>query len=340
MLPQATIWQKLRTNALDAIQQGAISSYSNPPTLESWLRTGTYTVSATSAKEYILIAAPTEIGSVFLSEAILNADRALEHSISLRNQLACKRWSSPAWTAVTFYYWTYHLAVALTRLLGKTSWWVTEEIADQLHLLAGIGGKKSGAGPYTVECGTILSATAREFRIKRSNQTRSHDAIWNVWHTRLREYTKPVINVKSTNPETRFYVALVAAANVLGDTWPSDLRNAVNYTHAAGYGAVRKKSPSALYPAISADPPTTFDEMVSRLEGNAALLLRGAPISEQVANASKVLVDFTVAMDVLFKFLLEDVMQRRHIDRRWVNRREDFSRIHAERFTVKPWPCQ
>ena len=26
---------------------------------------------------------------------------------------------------MTFYYWAYHLAVALTRLLGKTVWWVS-----------------------------------------------------------------------------------------------------------------------------------------------------------------------------------------------------------------------
>lgn len=89
-----------------------------------------------------------------------------------------------------------------------------------------------------------------------------------------------------------------------------------------------------------ADPSSTFGEVIARLEANAAGLEHGNPLSKQVGVASKVLVDFAFAMDVLFQVLLADVIERRYIDRRWINKRADFSKVHAEQFGVKPWPCR
>jgi hypothetical protein len=242
VLPQATIWQGLRQTALDTIQAECTLPYTSPPTLVSWLQSGAFSVGALTTRGFVLNASSAEIGSTLLSESLFSGDRALEHSVTLRNQLRCHRWSSPTWTSVTFYYWAYHLAVALTRLLGRRSWFMSDESAARLSSLAP-GGKRHGAGPYVLECGQQVSSTVREVIIRRSKQTRSHDAIWILWYSMLRDFTKTSMSQKRGDDEARFYLALIRATHALGDTWPSDLRNVINYSNSIGYGAVRNQNP-------------------------------------------------------------------------------------------------
>jgi hypothetical protein len=264
----------------------------------------------------------------------------LEHAVSLRNQLACGRWSSPAWTTVTFYYWAYHVAVALTRLLGKTVWFVSPTLACQLSFLAGNGAPQPGSGPYTLECGSILSATQREITITRSSQTRVHHALWKIWFSELRACTKTAVAGKASGAEARLYLSLIGAANLLGDTWPSDLRNDLNYTIGVGYGAVRRNTPSAVYSAILVDPPSTVMQMIGRLEANVSGLVHGLPTSQQITLATRVLVDTVFAMEIVLRMLLQEVSERRGIDRRWTNARSAFAKLHAAGFDVEIWPCQ
>jgi hypothetical protein len=214
VLPQATIWQALRQTALDTIRDGSALPYASPPTLGSWLHSGAFSVSAVTTRGFVLNASSTEIGSALLSESLFSADRALEHSVTLRNQLSCHRWSSSTWISVTFYYWAYHLAVALTRLLGKSSWFVSDELAVNLSSL-GPGGTRHGGGPYVLECGQHVSTTVREVTIRRSKQTRSHDAIWNLWYSKLRDFTKNATTQKRGDDETRFYMALITETRII-----------------------------------------------------------------------------------------------------------------------------
>ena len=210
-------------------------------------------------RTFVLQAASIEIGSALLSEAFYSADFALEHSVSLRNQLACGRWSSPAWTAVTFYYWSYHLAVAITRLLGKTVWFIPPELTPLLKSLAGVGGSIPGSGPYVLECGNLLSATVREITLKRSAQTRAHDAVWQVLFSELRKCSASTLERKPSNLEARLHLSLIRAANALGESWPSDLRNAVNYTIKSGYGAVRREHTVPMNNLARVDPSVDRD---------------------------------------------------------------------------------
>ncbi len=339
MLPQSSIWQSLRQAALETVPAGSALPYSSPSTLGAWLRGGAFTVGAVTTRGFVLNASAVEIGSALLSESLFSADRALEHSITLRNQLSCHRWSSPTWKSVTFYYWAYHVAVALTRLLGKSSWFISAESAAELSSLATAGNVRHGAGPYVVECGRQLSGTVREVSIRRSKQTRSHDAIWSLWHARMREVTSSVAAQKRGDDEARFYFAMMRAANALGDAWPSDLRNAINYSNSLGYGAVRKQNPTAVFGIVLIDPPSSVEQLIDRLEGNSAGLSYGRPLAEQLSTATKVLVDLAIGMHLVYEDLLGDVLLRRAIDLRWPHARAAFAKLHNEGFNVKGWPC-
>lgn len=339
MLPQSSIWQSLRQAALETIPDGCKLPYSSPFTLDSWLREGAFNVGAVTARGFVLNASTAEIGSALLSESLLSADRALEHSITLRNQLSCHRWSSPTWKSVTFYYWAYHVAVALTRLLGKSSWFISSETAAQLSALATVGNVQHGAGPYVVECGQQLSGTVREVSIQRSKKTRSHETTWSLWHSRMREVTSSAGAKKRGDDEARFYFAIMRAANALGDTWPSELRNAINYSNWLGYGAVRKQNPTAVFSIVLIDPPSSVQQLIDRLEGNAAGLSDGQPLAQQLPTATRVLVDLAIGMHLVYEDLIGDVLSRRVNDRRWQNARAAFAKSHNEGFNVKRWPC-
>lgn len=340
MLPQGGIWQGLRQRALDIVLPGSAISFSSPPNLEQWLRVGSFSVTGVNKRGFTLCASSTEIGSALLSEAYHSADRGLEHAVTLRHHLSCGRWSSPAWTAVTFYYWGYHVAVALTRLLGSTVWYVSRALASQLGTLAGTGVGRPGPGPYKVECGSPISATLRDVTVRRTAHTRSHDAIWNAWFELLRKYTAGNMAAKKGDAETRLYLSLIRAANVLGTTWPSDLRNGLNYTITMGYGAIRRHTPCDVYHTVAVDPPTTASELIARLETNVSGLVAGHPLSEQVAVATRVLVDTVFAMDTILQLLIDEVSNRRSIDRRWDNARRGFAKLHAKPFATELWPCR
>jgi hypothetical protein len=338
MLPQGAVWQHLRQSALDTVRVGALVPFSSPSTLAEWFTTGAFSVQQVTGKQVLLHASTVDIGSALLSDASFHADHAVEHAVTLRNQLGGGKWTSPAWQAVTFYYWSYHAIVALSRILGRTVLFVSGPLASSLTTLA-TNGVRIGAGPYTLECGMDLSANQREVRLRRSNQTRAHDALWHLWFEGVRKLAGGFQKSKSTDAEARLYLAMLLGANALGNTWPSELRNLLNYTAGIAYGAVRKTTPSAVYGAIAVDPPATVQEVIDRFEANSSSLISGRPIQEQIGPATRVLIDLTFILDMLLTELLLEVSDRRNIDSRWLVARNSFRRLHARSFIERAWPC-
>jgi hypothetical protein len=174
----------------------------------------------------------------------------------------------------------------------------------------------------------------------RSAQTRAHDAVWHVWFSELRKCAATTLAKKPSSLEARLHVSLIRAANVLRDSWPSDLRNAVNYTTKFGYGAVRGEHTVGMHNAVRVDPPSTVSEMIDRLEGNAASLVPNLSITDQLPIATRTLIDTTFAMEILLRELLDEITQRRDIDRRWTNTRVKFAKFHSGHFGVRGWPCR
>lgn len=339
MLPQGIVWQHLRQKALDTVSSGSAVSFSSPPTLEEWLRSGAFSVNSASNRRFVLHVSAPDIGSTLLSDASFNADHAIEHSLSLRNHLSCGRWNSPAWTSVTFYYWAFHAALAITRLLGSTTWFISAASAQSLRTLSPAGTTRLGAGPYTLTCEQMLSSTQREVYLAKSGQTRVHDAIWHPWFAEIRRVSAGSMKAKATDLEARLYVAITRSANVLGDAWPSELRNALNYTAGLGYGSVRRKTPSAVYGGVAIDPPSSVREIIDRLEANTAALQTGLELRDQISAASRVLTNLTFILDLLLRDLLDEVSRRRGIDRRWLSARTAFAREHTKAFNESGWPC-
>lgn len=130
-LPPA--WQGLRQRALTTVPLGTRVEFGRPYALTQWRDNGSYIVTNISPRRIHLAASRDEVAGVLLTDAEYHLDHAAEHQACLWHELQSQRWRSPAWFIVTSYYWAFFLAMAATRLLGRTVWYLdrgSQELSD------------------------------------------------------------------------------------------------------------------------------------------------------------------------------------------------------------------
>lgn len=336
-VPQGNLWQILRSQALDSVPAGCRCPPGSPPTLESWLRSGAYSVQSAS-KKIVTIEAPIEdVGALLFAEAGLLLDHAQEHAIQARHHLAGGRWASPAWSVVTVYYWSYYLVMAITRMIGEAPWFLSR--AEAL-LLSGLspGDGKVGPGLRVLTCRPAISATMRVVELRQSSQTRVHDAVWRTWFGFLRPHVTALVEQKLNTAELRLYLPQVKAANAIGDSWPSDLRNLVNYVPGLAYGAARGRVSTSAYSGLSAARSETTDAIIGRLESAAAALSGSEPLRSQLVSAARTLTSMTIVLDLIANALFDEVASRHGLDRRWVGARSALRSSQWAEFDGLQWP--
>jgi hypothetical protein len=89
---------------------------------------------------------------------------------------------------------------------------------------------------------------------------------------------------------------------------------------------------------LKVDPACNFETALDRLENNVTGLSRTAGVSGDLSAATRVLMDLTFALDAMASALYGEVVDRRHIDRRWMNARVDFLRRQFSNFGNHGWP--
>jgi hypothetical protein len=336
-LPQAALWQRLRQRALDAIPMGSTVDFRAPLTLGTWQAQGTYTISAASTSKFRISVQPQDFGGALLSDASFHLDHALEHQTSLMKVLQAGVWGSPAWQLVTFYYWAYFSAMALTRMLGHTVWFVTSDVARQFTVLAPAGSASVTQGTYELICDQPLSAGIREVRLSKRPR-RLHEQLWITLFGLLRETYRQVGAGVTMQREERLFLAMLNSARMLGDDWPSALRNVVNYRPGFAYTAPRFR------PGIEAfsylvDRPQTIDGLIDRLENNSFAMSREPSVLAQPTTGAKMLVDLAILLSRMAQALHDELVDRDRIDRRWLNSKNRFAHQQGLLTTGAPWPC-
>jgi hypothetical protein len=335
--PQSALWQRMRQQALDAIPPGTSVDFRSPLTLATWQAQGTYTISSTSSSRFSVAAAPADFGGALLSDAAYHLDHALEHQASLMRTLSSGQWSSPAWQVVTFYYWSYFVAMALSRLLGRTVWFITPDVANQFSRLAPTGSVSLPRGTYELACGQALSAGTREILlVKRSR--RLHEQLWTTVFGLLSDIYNEVGAGVASPQEERLYLAIINSAKLLGDVWPSELRNVVNYRPGFAYTAPRFHSSVDTFTYL-ASQAQTIDGLIDRLENcNMAMRLDPSVVS-QPRVAARMLVDLTILISRVAHALHDEIVDRSGIDRRWLLSKRRFAQQQRLTTGGTPWPC-
>jgi hypothetical protein len=336
-LPQSAIWQRLRQSALDAIPAGSAVSYRAPITLASWQAQGTYTISSTSASKFALAASPSDFGGALLSDAAFHLDHALEQQASLRDSLSSDQWASPAWQVVTVYYWSYFSAMAFTRLLGRTVWFLTPQVAQQLSAIAPQGSQRVSRGTYEVACGGSLGAELRNISLEKRSR-RVHEQLWSTLFGLLESVIAEVGEGVAAVEEERLFQTITRSAHVLGNDWPSTFRNLVNYRPGFAYTAPRFLRSVEGFNYLTARAQT-IDGVVSRLEDDVIRMHSQADLELQPQVAARMLADLAILLSRLAHALHDEVVERSGVDRRWLVSKRRFSKQRGLVSDGGMWPC-
>jgi hypothetical protein len=336
-VPKANIWQELRGECLDAIGPNCRAVTSHPVTLSSWREIGYYKVLATSKTRVQLLAPFADVGSALLTDAECCLDNAAEHQVSLWRHIHSEEWLSPAWLAVTFYYWSFYLALAMTRMTGKTAWFLTKDVVRDFAKLAPTPSANPGGGCFRLQCGQQTSATDRELSLDKSD-TRIHDEIWQIW---LKGCTSRVERLASTTGdplEERLFTALATSAKHLGNDWPSAFRNAVNYRAGFAYTAVRKERVLKSLGYLKKPYSYAIIDVIDRFENNVVSTRTPAAIHKSPQTVLELLVDFTFILHAVTTELHRELIERHRLDGRWRASRQRFLRSNGAHCADGLWP--
>jgi hypothetical protein len=337
VIPKGAIWQELRRLCLDSIPAGSVVNFNRPGSLADWVRSGYYSVPHTTSRGFDLITPATDIGGALLGEIEHFLDQAAEHQASLWAQVNIEPWLSPAWLVVTFYYWSFYLALALTRLLGRTSWFIDGETSRTLALSGGTGTHPAGSGCYRLTLGSQVSIVEREVKLKKIGG-RIHEDVWRNWDELCRTQLLPHASGSSNSLEDRLYASLTRVANELGPEWPSTFRNFVNYRPGFAYTAVKRIKVLDAFSYLRTPVSYQFDALIGRFESRVVAVHGRLALENSPRDVALLLADFTFLLYAIVAELYADLLDRYGIDTRWRNSRLQFLKDTTLMVGKTCWP--
>jgi len=208
-----------------------------------------------------------------------------------------------------------------------------QDIKD-LSVLASYIGASPGSGAYEFRISAPLSASMVQVELKKSNSARLHDIVWR----RTLELIRSLSSATSlTSDEARIFGAVTKSVNKLGATWPSELRNSINYTPGCGYTTVRRQTQIPQFGFVQVDPSVPMNNAIGRLETSVASIEKGGLLAN-LQTANRIMVDLVLVLDAMARALYEEIVQRRNIDRRWLNARNRFFSDQFKVFNNSDWP--
>ena len=308
-----------------------------PLTLATWQAQGTYTISSTSSSKFTIAAAPADFGGALLSDAAFHLDHALEHQVSMMRTLSDGQWTSPAWQVVTFYYWSYFSAMALSRMLGHTVWFVTPEVAKQVSRLAPAGSASLTRGTYELSCGPALSTGYRDILLEKRPRRLHEQLLATLFDLFGRMYQEVGAGVAFPEEE-RLFLAIIESARILGNDWPSALRNLVNYRPGFAYAAPRFRNSIDSFNYLSTQKQT-IGGLIDRLESNNIAIRNDPNIEAQPKVVARMLADLTLLLSRIANTLHDEVVDRSGIDRRWLMSKRRFATQQGLISDGVYWPC-
>lgn len=336
-VPKENIWQELRAECLDAIPSTSKVSIRAPMSLSAWQARGSYSVHSCTKTKFTLEASSAEIGSALLTDAEYLLDGAAEHQVMLWKQINSADWLSPAWLAVTTYYWAFYLLLALTRLTGHTAWFLTRDIVRNLRVLAPHATRVPGAGCFKLQCGTQQSVTVRELLLTKTDG-RIHEVLWRMWFQNCASKVKRLSPGASDSLEERLYTAISASGRMLGEDWPSMFRNAVNYRNGFAYTAVRRERVLGSFGFLKT--PLTYDVemLVEKLEQSVTSLGYQPTILTSPNKVLELLIWITFVLHLIVTELHVELLDRQRLDARWSESRLRFLRSNGMECDDGFWP--
>jgi hypothetical protein len=321
VIPQSTGWQSLRSLCLDAIPADTKVFHTRATPLHKWRQQGAFIVSACTKKYITIESAGAEIGEVLLSDTEYLLDHAAEHRALIHDVTTNANWHSPAWTVVTAYYWVFFTALALTRMTGRTIWFLDKTAIAELRALAG-SLIQPGAGPMNLTVGPYSTATNRILTLRPSKR-QFHDTVWKVMHDLTAEVLAKS-DQKAEPLEYRLWWALGRVGSVCGTDWMSRFRNSVNYRPGWGYREVIRRGEIDFVRRLRPLVPAKMEALIGELEDRVIALPAGADPDTDVKGFGALLGLYGYVMASVVSTLHSEIITRKGGDPRWRTLRSTF----------------
>jgi hypothetical protein len=332
--PVGPAFQHLRSLSLTAIPSDVKANCNNPWTLSDWRHSGNYTITSCATNGFTLECSSVDLGNCFLSEAEFLLDHVAEHRVTVWRDISSSGWVSPAWLTVTVYYWAFFSALAISRLIGSALHYLTR---DNLRIFKSLitGACNAGGGAYEFIFEKELSITKSQYSLKHSRNSNYHEAVWKHLAKVLFDTYRNYADEQNNSLEYRLFSCISDNPEQSQSTWPTALRNAVNYRPGLAYREVRKHRDIDLCSYIKETKMMTFNDVVDAYE----ITKRGLGTLNVMTNRSeycRLLVLKAVLLTSLAEALHNDVRSRRGIDERWGKMRTLFySRNRSESLVEK-----
>jgi hypothetical protein len=335
VIPKGIGWQSLRSLALDAVPRGSSAYHVTSMPLNQWRRHGAFTVTSCTKAEILIEASGVEIGTALLSDTEHLLDHAAEHQVQLYQLVVGNSWHSPAWAVVTTYYWAFFSVLGITRLCGRSAWFLDKSALTELRKLGG-SLVHPGGGALYFSVDRYLSETVRTMTLRPSKR-QFHDAVWTCIKRIIGEVFA-ACDEETNSLEYRLWNALEKSANRFGPDWPSKLRNAVNYIPGCGYREVISRSEIDVVRHMRQRTPTTIEALIGHLEDALVEISPNGCPEHDIKLFSRLLALVAIVLARIAHSLQDEILDRQGGDQRWRTLRTRFFNQRCANLDSTVWP--
>jgi hypothetical protein len=335
MVPKSSAWQALRAEALRFIPSPTRLYFKTAIPLREWRTQGSYIVLSSDSKRLVIRAASGELADVLFADVEFLLDQAAEQRTALKLAVQNVGWHSPAWTTVTAYYWSFFSALALTRMVGRSTWFLNKEAVQYLVSLAQTVTGKPGAGTLFFDIEPQAGGDC-EMHLVGSGRN-NHDAVWH----RLKELVTRIFastDKNSSVDEFRLWWCLSECAKILGDSWPSEIRNDVNYKAGYAYKEVIKNPAIKIAPYIRKVSEVEFGTLLDQFESEVHRIRSYPGLHNDLDTLTKLVALNALILSLIIDEIHLDVLNRVDGDRRWLRLRNEFLTAKCSDDGTRFWP--
>lgn len=323
---KGAIWDSVQSEALEAIPEGVEADLGKIMTFYNWREKGGYLVTGSTKKDFLLSCSARELGGVLLKETTTLHNQALEHRAIIGSALVSGKTLSSSWLLVTTYYWCVYLALSWLRMTGQIVTYLPSNEIQRFNKLNSGTGNSPTNGTFTT---TIEKeyGSKRDIKLRKLSSNNFHEGLWSAFNADITERIK-LIKDEPAGMELRIFSCLDLKRYADGHSWPSKIRNAINYKVGFGYGELEGlRKPDLITPGNAIKNMTT-SEIISNHEKNQMKI--SATKSESAAEKySELLLSFGTILSGVLENHLQEVYTKRNTRKTIINDYTKYLKAHS-----------
>ncbi|RYZ82495.1 MAG: hypothetical protein EOP04_21915 [Proteobacteria bacterium] len=273
--------------------------------LNTWRTGGSYTYTSSTKSEFVLQVNHREFAAATFADAQHLLNQTTEHRAQLLQCISSGNEPSPTWLFVTLYYMGLYAALAWTRAVNQAVVYLDK---DAIQKFCGSSPTIPGGGSFIVKFVDLGIASSPEVHISKS-LSHFHEAVWaRVAHIASDAYKWINLSISTRSGSAEELLAL-RALDILSKapfksmtTWPSKLRNALNYRPGFSYRGVVKNNILRTKSRLSQHGLSDLESIVSYCE-TARIKIGKA---EHPADSPNESIDLLIGVALLLEYFADE----------------------------------